>query len=57
MNEYRAALAEFHSATAAFNALGEPQSGPVRDRLDAAVERFIRAQREKADSEENVPSA
>lgn len=44
MSEYKKALAEWLSATDAFNAMGEPQSGPIRDRLTAAAERFRRAQ-------------
>ncbi len=44
MTEYQAALREFRSATAAFNLAGEPSAGPVVDRLDAARDRFIRAQ-------------
>lgn len=44
MTEYKAALAEWHSAADAFHAMGEPQSGPAYDRLTAAAERFRRAQ-------------
>ncbi|WP_280430056.1 hypothetical protein [Nocardia brasiliensis] len=54
MSEFLAALREYRYATADFNHMGEPASGPVRDRLDAAVETFIRLQRrEPADDEED----
>lgn len=45
INEYTAALDEFRCAVAAWNSAGEPPSGPLLDRLNAARKRFIRAQR------------
>ncbi len=55
MTEYQAALAEYRRAVAAFNATGEPQSGPVVDRLDAARDRFIRAQTPETTEPETDP--
>ncbi len=58
MNEYKAALAEWHRAIDAFNLMGEPQAGPILDRLNAARERFIRAQTPEppADNEDRSAS-
>lgn len=55
MTEYQMALTEWLSATDAFNAMDEPESGPIRDRLIAAAQRFRRAQRPEATSDEDQP--
>ncbi|WP_194832610.1 hypothetical protein [Nocardia sp. XZ_19_369] len=49
MSEYRKALSEWHRAKDAWTIAGEPQSGPLLERLNAARERFIDAQRPDAE--------
>ncbi|WP_167837691.1 hypothetical protein [Nocardia altamirensis] len=57
MTEYERAVREFRSATDAYNLMGEPESGPIRDRLDLAVDQFIRADRRKASGEDDEDGA